>query len=438
MRKYLLSACFGLALLAMGAPTAGAQGFDWQSHKGTTLNLLLNNHPWSQAMRDLAKEFSAKTGIETRLEIFNEEQFRARLATLMQARSADIDVYMSLASREGQVYEKSGWFADLTPLSKNAAITMPDLNLPDFSKALMDSEMVNGKLVALPINIEGPLFYWRKDIFAKCNIPEPMAIEDLLPTAEKLKTCAAARDMGMVTPWAGRGIRGAVNYALTAFVNNLGGSFSTPDGKPGLCQAATLPGLETYAKLLKDYGPPGALNHTFTQVVELLGQGRIGMTYESSNEFSNIMRFPNRANDLGVKPSPPGRATGINKPVVIGWGLSVSPNSKKQDAAWMFVQWATSPEVEARLVQAGVAPPRTSVFNGAAFKAWTAELPIRQAWADSLVTIARIGTSVYQSPTDRAPEARDLIGGAIQQIVLGQASVKDAACSTDVELAKLQ
>ena len=155
MKRWLLSACFGAALLAAGAAPASAQGFNWQSQKGTTMNLLFNNHPWSQAMRDLAKEFTAKTGIETRIEIFNEEQFRARLATLMQARSTDIDVYMSLASREGQVYDKSGWLADLNPLVKNAAATAPDLNLPDFSKGLMDSEMVNGKLVALPINIEG-------------------------------------------------------------------------------------------------------------------------------------------------------------------------------------------------------------------------------------------------------------------------------------------
>ena len=438
MRKCLLTACFGLAMLAAGAAPAGAQGFDWQSHKGTTINLLFNNHPWSQAMRDLTKEFTAKTGIETRMDIFNEEQFRARLATLMQAHSPDIDVYMSLASREGQVFDRSGWFADLQPLAKNAAATAPDLNLPDFSKGLMDSEMVNGKLVALPINMEGPLFYWRKDIFAKCGIPEPMAEEDLLPTAEKLKNCAAAHDMGMVTPWAGRGLRGILNYSLTAFINNLGGDFATPDGKPGLCQPKTLPGLELYAKLLKDYGPPGALNHTFTQVVELLGQGRIAMTYESSNEFANIVRFPNRASDLGVKPFPPGRASGINKPVVIGWGISVSAWSKQQEAAWMFLQWATSPEIEARLVDAGVAPPRTSVFNGPTFKAWTAQLPIRQAWADSLVTVARIGTSVYQSPTDRIPEARDIIGGAVQQIVLGQASAHDAACAADAELAKLQ
>jgi NAD(P)-dependent dehydrogenase (short-subunit alcohol dehydrogenase family) len=68
-----------------------------------------------------------------------------------------------------------------------------------------DGIRANGKLVALPINIEGPLFYWRKDIFQKCGIAEPMAAEDLLPTAEKLKNCMAAHDMGMVTPWAARG-----------------------------------------------------------------------------------------------------------------------------------------------------------------------------------------------------------------------------------------
>ena len=117
--------------------------------------------------------------------------------------------------------------------------------------------------------------------------------------------------------------------------------------------------MELYAKLLKDYGPPGALNHTFTQVVELLGQGHIAMTYESSNEFANIMKFPNRANDLGVKPFPPGKASGVNKPVVIGWGISISPYSKQQQAAWKFLQWATSTDIEARLVKGRAA--RTQV-----------------------------------------------------------------------------
>jgi multiple sugar transport system substrate-binding protein len=422
-----------VAVVATMAAPAAAQGFNWKQHDGQTINLLLNNHPWSQAMKDMVAEFTSKTGIRTRIEIFNEEQFRARLATIMQARSADIDVYMSLKMREGEVFDKAGWYADLTSMLRDGAATAPDFNFEDFGRALRDAETVGGKLVGLPINLEGPLFYWRKDIFQKCNVAEPMTVEEIPATAAKLKACDANQQV-----WAARGIRGAINYALAAFVFNLGGDFRTADGKPGMCQDATIRGVEMYANLLKDYGPPGAANHTFTQVIELLGQGRLAMTHESSNEFANIMKFPGRAQDLGVKVLPKGGATGISKPVVIGWGLSVSAHSQKKGPAWHFLQWATSSETQTKLVNAGVAPPRTSVFNGPEFKKWTSELPIRQAWADSLVEISRTGTGVYQSPTTRVPEAREIIGGAVQKVFLGQASAREALCAVDQELAKLQ
>jgi multiple sugar transport system substrate-binding protein len=196
--------------------------------------------------------------------------------------------------------------------------------------------------------------------------------------------------------------------------------------------------MEMYANLLKDYGPLGATNHSFPQVVELLGQGRIAMTHESSNEFANIVRFPGRAEDLGVKVLPRGRETGISRPLVIGWGLAVSAHSRQKEAAWMFLQWATSNAVQTRLVQNGVAPPRASVFQGPAFNAWANEMPIRRAWAEALVEIGRTGTGVYQSPTDRVPEARDIIGNAMQQIVLGRAAARDAVCAADPDLARLQ
>ena len=49
-------------------------------------------------------------------------------------------------------------------------------------------------------------------------------------------------------------------------------------------------------RFLGQYGPPGAGKiHTFTQVIELLGQGRVAMVHESSNEFANVVRFPERA-----------------------------------------------------------------------------------------------------------------------------------------------
>ncbi len=428
IRKWLAAA----ALSVMSALPAAAQGFNWKAQDGQTLTLMFNNHPWSQAMRELVSDFTAKTGIKTQMEIFNEEQFRARLTTLMQGRSADLDVYMSLTSREGAVFEKAGWYADLAPMMANPALTMPDFNYEDFGASIRQASTFGSKVVALPINQEGPLFYWRKDIFERCKIAEPMAIEDVPVAAAALKACDSS-----IIPWAARGLRGAVPYALTAFVNNLGGSYSTADGKPGLSQPNSVRGLTMYASLLKDHGPPGALNHTFTQVVELLGQGRVAMTHESSNEFANIMRFPNRANDLGVKVLPPGRETKISKPVAIGWTVTISAHSQKKQAAWLFLQWATSREIQAKLVEKGVAPPRASVFQGPEFAKWMSEQPIRKAWVDSLIEIGKTGTGVYQSPTDRVPEARDIIGTAVQEIVQG-ANPADAAKKADEALAKLQ
>jgi multiple sugar transport system substrate-binding protein len=427
-----------LSAMAAGAPLlatpAAAQSFDWKRFDGETINVLLNNHPWSNAIRDLAPEFTARTGIKLRIELLNEDPQRARLGTLLQAKSSDIDVYNSLQIREGAVYNKAGWYADLNPFVNNRSLTAPDFNFEDFGEGLRKSATFGGKLVALPINVEGPLFYWRSDIFAKCKVDVPAYLEDIPVAAAKLKACDANQGV-----WAARGVRNAIPYAMAAFVFNSGGDFKSADKKqPGLCQPKTIAGISLYADLLKNYGPVGATNHSFPQVVELLGQGKIAMTHESSNEFSNVMKYPGREGDLQVKVLPKGRESGVSKPVAFGFGLSISEFSKKKDPAWYFLQWATSSEIETKLVAKGVAPPRASVFGGPALKTWAGERPVRQQWVNALQEISRTGTGDYASPTDRVPETREIIGRAVQEVVLGQKTAKDAACAADVDLAKLQ
>ena len=54
-----------------------------------------------------------------------------------------------------------------------------------------------------------------------------------------------------------------------------------------------------------------------------------------------------------------------------------------------------------------------------------------------LTEIGKTGTGVYQSPTERVPEARDLIGTAVQQIIQG-GNPAEVAKTTDEALSKLQ
>lgn len=435
MRITIRGAALALLGVANGfAAPAMAQGFSWKQFDGETINVLLNNHPWSNQIREMAPQFTEKTGIKVRIEILNEEPQRARLGTMLQAKASDIDVYTSLKIREGAVYSKAGWYADLNPMIKDTRLTAPDFNYADFGAGLLKNENFGGRQVGLPINVEGPLFYWRADLFAKCNVEVPQFLEDIPVAAQKLKACDPNQGV-----WAARGVRSGVPYSLAGFLFNNGGGFKSVDGKqPGMCRPESVAGLAMYADLLKNYGPVGAVNHNFPQVVELLGQGKVAMTHESSNEFVNIMKYPGRDSDVQLKLLPKGKASGVSKPVGFGWGVSISEFSRKKGAAWYFLQWATSPAVETVLATKGVAPPRASVFNGPELKAWSAEKPVRQQWVNALRELGSNGTGDYASPTDRVPETREIIGRAVQEIVLGQKSAKDAACDADADLTKLQ
>ena len=126
----------GGAIAATGFTGAASAQVDWQKYKGQEINVLLNNHPWTQALRDLAKEFTAKTGVKVQMDVFGEEQFRARLTTVMQAKTGDLDGYMSLTIREGFVFDKAGWYQDLKPFIDNKSLTEAQLELRGLRRRL--------------------------------------------------------------------------------------------------------------------------------------------------------------------------------------------------------------------------------------------------------------------------------------------------------------
>lgn len=431
MKALIIGATLGIGIAA-ATPSLAQTSFDWKKYQGETINLMLNNLSWTQAIRKEFDAFTEKTGIKVRVEAFSEEQYRARLSTLMQAKSGDIDVFMTLPSREAALFDKNGWYADLGPLLKGS--TSPDYAYDDFAKGPRDSGVVDGKVTSVPLNVEGPLFYWRKDLFEKCGLQKPEYLEDLPEVAAKLRACDSS-----IIPWAARGLRGTVGYSLGGFIYNMGGDFMTSDGKASLCLPGTIKGLQLYGDLLRNYGPPGATNHTFTQVMDLLGQGRVAMTNESSNEFPTLMRRPEREKDIVVDVLPKSRETGISKPIVINQGISISNFSSKKEAAWYFIQWATSKEVQGILADAGIAPARTSVFSSPSFAKWAEESRPRQEWVKALLQISETGVSLYQTPTlTRTPEAREILSNVVQQIVLGQADAKTAACAVTDQVQALQ
>lgn len=418
---------FGLALNFAGIG-ASQTSFSWEKYRGQQINLLISNHPWTDAISKRFETFTVLTGIRIKSDIYQEAQMRQRLTILLQGRSPDVDVFMSLKSREGLLYYRAGWYTTLDSFVSSESHS--ELRLDDFSPALIRGETFEGKLVGLPINIEGPVLYYRKDIFARCKIALPQTLDELVEALSSLKRCVP--DLVPITT---RGLASAIPYTFSNVLRNFGGSYLDLRGRSNLCSAEGVRAIEYYARLLKDFGPPGFENNTFYQNTELFGTGRAVISYESSNELSRVLTFPGRANDTGILVLP--RGPGDDRPTVIGWGISISAYSRNPGAAWYFLQWATSPRVQLQLALEGIAPPRSSIWRDTRFNAWINAAPVRQEWAKALQYMSTRGTSEVGPPIVRQPEAREIIGQAVLQVALGRASAQVAACEADRQIDRL-
>ncbi len=222
-------------LLALSTASAFAQGtFDWRKHDGETVNVMLNNlclDPGdARAYGRVHREDRHKAARR------NVQRGAVPLASddAAPGGSSDLDVYMTLPSREAPLFQSSGWYADLGAMLKGAA-TDPAYEYDDFSRPCVTAASFREKVTSVPINVEGPLFYWRHDIFEKCGIEKPATLEALPATAAKLKSATLPS-----RPGPARGLRGTVGYPLGGFVYNSGGDFKDADGKATLCLPGTV------------------------------------------------------------------------------------------------------------------------------------------------------------------------------------------------------
>lgn len=418
-RRVTITALLAVALSwAASWQTARAADFDWQKYKGQTVSFLANNNPIGNAIAQNKAEFEALTGMTLEVNTFQEQQMRQRLVTVLDARSSEVDVFMTLASREGLQFAKAGWYTDLAPMTADVA---PGYNFANLSPALLKAATIDGKLTNIPMNIEGPVLYYRKDVLQKCGVPVPAKLDDILTAAQKIKACDPS-----ITPFVSRGLRDAVAYTFSNFLHNMGGTYMK-DGKSDLCSPPDLAALTLYGTLLKDYGPPGVVNYSFYQIDALYRDGRAAMAFEAQNELANMIGDGARQKDTGIEVLPPG--PGGSVPTAIGWGLSISPFSKKKGPAWYLVQWATSPAMQAKSELNGVAAPRSGMTSRPDIRQWLAALPVRGEWETAVEQIAANGSSAVGFPIVANPESRSFLGEAVDDVLLGVKS-PSAACAT--------
>jgi multiple sugar transport system substrate-binding protein len=417
------------ALLFPSWAEAG-QTFDWQLHKGTSIRVIQNKSSVGMGIEALLPEFEKLTGIKVQYETYTEDQYRQKVLLELGAGAGSLDAFATYAAQEGLKFWQSGWYEPLDAYLKNPHLTEPGFDLEDISKGAVRGNIYDGKLTSLPVQQNTTMLFYRKDLFERLKLKIPQTYAELEETARKLHNVeeGGQKVVGIVM----RGKMAAATSQWAPYLLGMGGTWVAKDGKPAVNSPEAVQAFDLYGRLLRNYGPPGAVNYHWYECVSLFVQGRAAM-YTDVN--SRLFQFEDPAKSqvvgkVGYALFPAGPAG--RTPTMEAISMAVSSKSKKKEAAYLFVQWVAGKDVALKLLRKGVPVPRASAWKDPRFLGEQKHTD----WIEASLKSLEIASTEWNPPVIAVSEVRDVVGAAIVASILGE-NVKAAADKANGEMAKI-
>lgn len=369
----LLTACAGQP---QSSPQASQQTPTQASLEGQTVRVLLDAHPWQQAIQSHVQEFTDKTGIKVDITVLGEDTYWDRVTLGLSSQDPPFDVFMMSPNQTGFTGYQNNWIAPLDDYIKNAPASYNFNDIYPFVADGFRFPDTSGKLYGIPLTMETYMLFYRKDLFQQQGIDPAnlKTMDDWLAALDKLQ--AAYKDQNIAAAVI-RGQDPTMPDELLAAVHDYWGDrpylpqrmfYFDKDWNAQFTDPAVVNGFKLWAKLLT-YGPPGATSFTWNDCVHHFADGQAATYWFDASLFAGIFEDPNQSKVVGkvgyaaVPPTATGHGT-----TDWAWGLSMTQNSKVKDAAWQFIQWATSPEVEQITAPATYGPVRQSTWKSLAGK----------------------------------------------------------------------
>jgi multiple sugar transport system substrate-binding protein len=405
------------AAAAAGAATgpfvftpARAQGFNWKRFQGKELFFLFYKHPWVDEMIKHIPEFESLTGIRVKHEILPEVQGRQKLVVEMTGGSGGVDGFHASMHVEKRRFWKSGWFHPLNAFLEDRTLTPPDFDWNDVVAGAKAAVIQPDKSISgIPTFVDPFVLFYRKDLYAQKGWKPPKTVAELDGQAKALHAPPAS--YGIVY----RGLKNAnaTPWAYMLFVH--GGDYLTKDGKSALNSPEWVKTMDVYAGMLRRYGPPGVVNFNWYECSSAFMQGQVGIYYDGVN-FANQFEDKEKSKIVGkvgyaVLPAGP---AGHFAPTFTN-AMAVSAQSRNKEAAYLFIQWATTKQMCVRELLAGVGVGRVSPWANPEVKA-KPKMPAD--WYTAYLESLKIGRAGLPEIVD-VTQYRDIIGVAIQKAIEG-------------------
>jgi multiple sugar transport system substrate-binding protein len=411
-----------LSLAAIVPAPAAEKPYD-----GMTLTLASQNDQFGTVMADLAPKFKDATGITVKVDIMSYPELLTKTTADFVGHTKGYDLITMDNVWSGQ-FAESGYTVDLTDWIKRDAA---EIKPKDIYPVLMESlGGYKGKQVAFPFAGYANVLAYRTDLFKAAGLKAPQTMEEMVADAIKL-TDPAKKQYGFVA----NGQKGpAVAQDWMQYNAEMGGSILGKDGKPALNSAANVKSLTVYKELFEKAAPPGAADYDWGGREEAFRQGVAAQMQTWSVGAANYGN-PDQSKVVGkfaIAVSPPGK--GLPKKYGVGgWGMAINADidAKRKEAAWLWIKWLTSPEIHKEFNLKGA---------GSYLRISETHDPDLKAKFPFVTVIDEVfanGDGEYRPRIPQYPQIQDILGTAVNAVLIGNTDPKKALDDAQAEAEKL-
>lgn len=385
-----------------------------------TVRVLMENVPDTDIVQGLVGEFNETyPDIEINIETMTFDQMRDRLVSSFQSAEPAYDL----------IVVDNPWmddFADagfLEPVNERIDST-PDYQPDDFFASLTDITDVGGTTYGVPFyNYALGYIYNTVDMEA-AGQSVPTDLDALVRTSQQLNTDAHAG----IAMQPQRGYKIFEEWANWLFA--AGGSIYDSEGKPTLNTEQAARALDAYIETYRTAAPPNSLNWAFDEAFRSVSSGQaasmVGYNWNLPALNDPAGASGERAGQFALAPIPGGKSA------LGSWSWAIPANSATPDAAWAFISWITSPEIDAQRVAEGGAVIRESSL--------TNEMVLADGYgADYYEAVGEILADA--APLSQGPGGEEMIqavGTELNEAVAGSKSVADALRDAQAAVERIQ
>ena len=395
----VLLLCFGM----LGCAKKSSEILFWTFHTN-------EEGAWMQSLVD--EYAKVNSNVKVKLEFIPESDYMSSALTTAFAADSGPDIYV-MSPGDFLKYVNNGLALDLTPYFTQKI-------RDDFMETSIEAVTVNGKIYAVPFEIELLGLYYDIDALNEAGVNPPRTWNELIDVTRKLTTptrpgLALANEQGYYQ-----------NFIWYPFLWQKGANVIDVQAKKSAFEGpAVSEALKIWGDLIKA-GAAATLPRGPWD--PMIGDGTVPMQIVGTWIVGSLEReYSNRNIGLVPIPVPDGGKAATDAG---GWKFMVNAKSKQKDEAAKFIMWALAENIEKPLewcteVKFAYSPRRSVTEAGRSI--YTKGL--RRVFTDEIYSTA--------IPEPRYPaEIVDAVGEALQSVMFGNADPGAAASRANDKIAE--